>query len=139
MEKDVINVDNDVDISFHGHFYQSLKDSGLNKSLLFQAESLKNAAEYCTKNFLSVLKLISPPKLFNFCFEGFHNSRKWFKVHLHYFTSHLLQQFFNFHFFEASYFDWINMTKNGLEYDRKKFTPTNMKVGTWPKDYTDEP
>ena len=32
--------------------------------------------------------------------------------------------------FEASYFDQINMTKNGLEYDQKKFTPRNMKVGT---------
>ena len=40
---------------------------------------------------------------------------------------------------EASYFDQINMSNNGLEYDRKKFTPTNMKVGTLPKDYTDEP
>ena len=39
---------------------------------------------------------------------------------------------------EASYFDQINMTKNWLEYDRKKFTPTNMNVGTWPKDYTDK-
>ena len=39
---------------------------------------------------------------------------------------------------EASYFDRINMTKNGLEYDRKKFTPMNMNVGTWLKDYTDE-
>ena len=28
-------------------------------------------------------------------------------------------------------FDRINMTKNRLEYDRKKFTPTtNMNVGT---------
>ena len=42
-------------------------------------------------------------------------------------------------FYDASYFDQINMTENGLEYDRKKFTPTNMNVGTWPKDYTDEP
>ena len=40
---------------------------------------------------------------------------------------------------EASYFDQINMTKNWLEYDRKKFTPTNMIIGTRPKDYTDEP
>ena len=31
---------------------------------------------------------------------------------------------------EASYFDRINMTKNGLEYDRKKFTPKNVNVGT---------
>ena len=30
------------------------------------------------------------------------------------------------------------MTENQLEYNRKKFTPTNMNVGTWPKDYTDE-
>ena len=30
------------------------------------------------------------------------------------------------------------MTKSGLEYDRKKFTPTNMNVGTWLKDYTVE-
>ena len=40
---------------------------------------------------------------------------------------------------EASYFDQINMSKNGLEYDRKKFTPTNVNAGTWPKDYTDKP
>ena len=40
---------------------------------------------------------------------------------------------------EASYFDPINMTENGLEYDRKKFTPTNVNVGTWQKDYTDKP
>ena len=33
-------------------------------------------------------------------------------------------------FKEASYFDQINMTKNWLEYDRKKFTLTNMIVGT---------
>ena len=38
-------------------------------------------------------------------------------------------------YWEASYFDQINMTKNGLKYDQKKFTPTNMNVGTWPKDY----
>ena len=44
----------------------------------------------------------------------------------------------NFHR-EASYFDRINMTQNGLEYDRKKFTTMNMTVGTWPKDYTNEP
>ena len=31
---------------------------------------------------------------------------------------------------EVSYFDLINMTGNGLEYDRKKFPPTNMNVGT---------
>ena len=42
-------------------------------------------------------------------------------------------------FLKASYFDRINMTENGLEYDRKNFTPTNMKIGTWPKDYTDKP
>ena len=30
------------------------------------------------------------------------------------------------------------MTKKRLEYDRKKITPTNMNVGTWPKDYTNE-
>ena len=39
---------------------------------------------------------------------------------------------------EASYFDRINMTENWLEYDRKNITPTNMNVGTWPKDYTNE-
>ena len=39
---------------------------------------------------------------------------------------------------EASYFDPINMTKNWLEYDRKKFTPTNMNFGTWPKNYINE-
>ena len=39
---------------------------------------------------------------------------------------------------EVSYFDWINMTKNWFEYDRKKITPTNMNDGTWPKDYTNE-
>ena len=31
---------------------------------------------------------------------------------------------------EASYFDRINMTEKRLKYDRKKFTPTNMNVGT---------
>ena len=31
---------------------------------------------------------------------------------------------------EASYFDQTNMTKNELEYDRKKFTLTNVNVGT---------
>ena len=41
-------------------------------------------------------------------------------------------------YYEASYFDRINMTKNGIEYDQKKFTPTNMNIGTWPKDYTNE-
>ena len=40
---------------------------------------------------------------------------------------------------EASYFDRINMTENWLEYDQKKFTQTNMNVGTRPKDYTNEP
>ena len=39
---------------------------------------------------------------------------------------------------EDSFFDWINMTKNGLEYDWKKITPMNMNDGTWPKDYIDE-
>ena len=37
---------------------------------------------------------------------------------------------------EASFFDWINMTKKWLEFDRKKFTPTN--VGTWPKIHTNK-
>ena len=32
--------------------------------------------------------------------------------------------------YEASYFDRIIMTKNGLEYDQKKFTLTIMNVGT---------
>ena len=32
--------------------------------------------------------------------------------------------------YEASYFDRINMIQNGLEYDRKKFTPTNVNAGT---------
>ena len=41
--------------------------------------------------------------------------------------------------YEASYFDQINMTKNELEFDKKQFTPTNVNIGTWPKDYTDEP
>ena len=36
---------------------------------------------------------------------------------------------------EASFFDRFNMTKNGLKYDRKKFTPTNVNVWTWPKKY----
>ena len=40
---------------------------------------------------------------------------------------------------EASYFDQINMSENGLENDRKKFTPTNVNVGTLRKDYTNEP
>ena len=31
---------------------------------------------------------------------------------------------------EASYFDQINMTENGLEYDQKKLTPTNVSIGT---------
>ena len=47
---------------------------------------------------------------------------------------------------EASYFDWINVTENRLEFDRKnshqrtltlehdrKFTPTNINHWTWPK------
>ena len=29
-------------------------------------------------------------------------------------------------FIETSYFDQFNMTKNGFEYDRMKFTPTNV-------------
>ena len=40
---------------------------------------------------------------------------------------------------EASYFDRINMTENWLEFDWKKFTPTNLNVGTWPKIHTNEP
>ena len=36
---------------------------------------------------------------------------------------------------EASYFDRFNMTKNGLEYDRIKFTPSNMIVRTWPEGF----
>ena len=39
---------------------------------------------------------------------------------------------------KASYFDRINMTENWLEYDGKNIPPTNMNVGTWPKDYTNE-
>ena len=35
-------------------------------------------------------------------------------------------------------FDQFNITENGLEYDRKKFTPTNMNGRTWPKNHTDE-
>ena len=31
-------------------------------------------------------------------------------------------------YFEASSFDRINMTENGLECDRMKFTPTNMNA-----------
>ena len=32
---------------------------------------------------------------------------------------------------EASYFDQFNMTEeNGLEYDQKQFTPTNVNVRT---------
>ena len=34
---------------------------------------------------------------------------------------------------EGCALDWINMTKNQLEFDQKKFTPTNLNVGTWPK------
>ena len=30
--------------------------------------------------------------------------------------------------YEASYFDRINMTENGLEYDQKIFTPTNVNA-----------
>ena len=49
--------------------------------------------------------------------------------------------------FDASYFDHINMTENGLEYDQKnsrrqtwtleldrKITPTNLNRRTWPKN-----
>ena len=32
--------------------------------------------------------------------------------------------------FEASSLDRINSTKNRLEFDQKKFTPTNLNVGT---------
>ena len=32
--------------------------------------------------------------------------------------------------FEASYSDQFNMTENGLEYDRMKFTPTNVNDRT---------
>ena len=42
-------------------------------------------------------------------------------------------------FVEASYFDRINITENGLEYDQKKLTPTNVNAGTGLKDYTNEP
>ena len=31
---------------------------------------------------------------------------------------------------EASYFDGINMTENGLDFDRKIFIPTNLNIGT---------
>ena len=37
--------------------------------------------------------------------------------------------------YEAIYFDRFNMNKNGLEYDRKKITPTIVKVWTWPKTW----
>ena len=30
------------------------------------------------------------------------------------------------------------MTENQLEFDQKNITPTNMNIGTWLKDYTDE-
>ena len=30
----------------------------------------------------------------------------------------------------SSYFDHINMTKNWLEFEQKKFTPTNLNIGT---------
>ena len=30
---------------------------------------------------------------------------------------------------------WLKL---GLEYDPKNFKPTDLKVGTWPKIYTDE-
>ena len=32
----------------------------------------------------------------------------------------------------------FNMTKNGLEYDRKKFTPANVNGRTWPKNHAEE-
>ena len=31
---------------------------------------------------------------------------------------------------EASYFDIINMTENGLDFDQKIFTMTNLHIGT---------
>ena len=40
-----------------------------------------------------------------------------------------LQQLSSIHL-EASYFDRINMTKNGLEYYRKIIAPTNKNDGT---------
>ena len=39
---------------------------------------------------------------------------------------------------ESSSLDRINMTKNWLEYDQKKFAQTNLKVGAWPKIHTNE-
>ena len=35
---------------------------------------------------------------------------------------------------EASTLDQINMTKYWLEHDWKFFTPTNVNIGTWPKN-----
>ena len=37
---------------------------------------------------------------------------------------------FSSHDDEASYFDQFNTTENGLEYDRMKFTPTNVNNRT---------
>ena len=39
---------------------------------------------------------------------------------------------------EASYFDQFNMTKNGSEYDWKKFTPMNVNIRTLPKNHSNE-
>ena len=39
------------------------------------------------------------------------------------------------HFLEATYFDRFNTTENGLEYDRMKFTPTNINL----LDLTEKP
>ena len=39
---------------------------------------------------------------------------------------------------KASSFNRINMTKKWLEFDCKKFTPTNLNVGTSLKIHTDE-
>ena len=40
-------------------------------------------------------------------------------------------------FYEASSHDQIKMTKFGLDYDQKIFTPTNLNFGTWLKVYAD--
>ena len=39
---------------------------------------------------------------------------------------------------EANSLDWINITKNRLEFDRKNFTQTNVNIGTWPKLLTNK-
>ena len=39
---------------------------------------------------------------------------------------------------ESSSLDRIKMTKNQLEFDRKKLTTTNLKFGTWPKLHNDK-